>query len=122
MRRLAQGVIVLEVWQQAQTNLIANNAREQNQLNAATPSPLARLIFNVAGDQITPTHAFKGGRRGRAPWLPLQPSLNYKHQADPALVALIARGYAWRHQLTSGQAASVHVIAVVSGAVRQLLW
>ena len=52
------------------------------------------------------------GRRGSQTRLILQNSGSAQRPIDKSLLRSIARGYAWRHEITSGQIVSVAAIAM----------
>ena len=53
------------LWDQVQSMLTANAAQRQGGHRAMDPSLLAGLLFDAAGQPMTPTHAVKAGKRYR---------------------------------------------------------
>ena len=58
-------VIEPALWQEVQARLAANRQGHRVRANAASPSPLAGLVFDDRGARLTPSHAQKGSRRYR---------------------------------------------------------
>jgi site-specific DNA recombinase len=58
-------IVDRETWGKVQSRLADNASRQKAQATAASPSLLAGLIFDEAGQPLTPTHANKQGRRYR---------------------------------------------------------
>ena len=58
-------LISAEIWHAVQERLAANLNGNRNRVNAKDPSLLAGLVWDEAGDRMTPTHAQKGQRRYR---------------------------------------------------------
>jgi site-specific DNA recombinase len=58
-------IVDRETWDKVQIRLADNASRQKAQATAASPSLLAGLIFDQAGQPLTPTHANKEGRRYR---------------------------------------------------------
>jgi site-specific DNA recombinase len=54
-----------ELWAEVQRILAANRVEREIGADAAEPSLLAGLLFDEAGERLTPTHANKKGRRYR---------------------------------------------------------
>ena len=64
-RGLHEPIIPPETFEAVQRQLTSNAARARGQGSATSPSPLAGLIVDQAGQPLTPTHANKKGRRYR---------------------------------------------------------
>jgi hypothetical protein len=58
-------IVDRETWDNVQNRLADNASRQKAQATAASPSLLTGLIFDEAGQPLTPTHANKQGRRYR---------------------------------------------------------
>ena len=60
-----QAIIDAALWDAVQQQLAANRAEQASGVRAASPSLLAGLLQDEAGQGFTPTHAVKNGRRYR---------------------------------------------------------
>jgi DNA invertase Pin-like site-specific DNA recombinase len=60
-----EALIEPETWAAVQAQLAANTAGHRRRAGASAPSLLARLLVDSAGEQLTPSHAVKNGRRYR---------------------------------------------------------
>ena len=58
-------IVDAELWAAVQQILAANRVDRETGADAAEPSLLAGLLFDDAGERLTPTHANKKGRRYR---------------------------------------------------------
>jgi hypothetical protein len=58
-------IIELELWNDVQAILADNRITRDHGYHAAAPSLLAGLIFDAAGERLTPSHAVKRGTRYR---------------------------------------------------------
>jgi len=62
---LHQPIIDREVWKIVQARLDQNSVEQSRQTRCHTPSLLAGLLFDGAGERLTPTHTNKSGARYR---------------------------------------------------------
>lgn len=62
---LHEAILDRELWDQAQSVLTANAGERRAGHRAMDPSLLAGLLFDAAGQRMTPTHAVKAGKRYR---------------------------------------------------------
>jgi site-specific DNA recombinase len=53
------------LWRRAQEKLADNRRGRDLKTNVEAPSPLAGLVYDAAGERMTPTHANKGAKRYR---------------------------------------------------------
>src|SRR5712672_824897 len=60
-----EALIESETWEAVQAQLAANTAGHRRRAGAITPSLLAGLLVDSAGERLTPSHAVKKGRRYR---------------------------------------------------------
>ena len=58
-------IVAPELWAAVQQILAANRVDREIGVDAAEPSLLAGLLFDEAGEGLTPTHANKKGRHYR---------------------------------------------------------
>jgi hypothetical protein len=60
-----EAIIDQELWEAVQQRLAANRTEQRSGTRAESPSLLAGLVRDEAGERLVPTHAVKGGRRYR---------------------------------------------------------
>ena len=58
-------IIAPDLWEAVQRRLAENRVEQQSGTRAASPSLLAGLIYDAAGERLLPTHTVKGERRYR---------------------------------------------------------
>ena len=73
--------------------------------------PMPTPASDNDSDLITTALPMRLGRRGRETRLILQSGQVKQRPIDASLVMMISRGYAWRHQITSGEIGSLRNIA-----------
>src|SRR5947208_177016 len=88
-----------ETWNTVQDRLAVNSSRQRSRSDAAEPSLLAGLLFDVDGERLTPSHALKKGRR-------------YRYYVSAALISEAgtecARG--WRLAATEIETAVIQIL------------
>lgn len=62
---LHQPVVERDVWDKVQDLLNANRVTVRRKVGARVPSPLTGLVFDSAGERLSPTHSSKNGVRYR---------------------------------------------------------
>lgn len=62
---LHQPIVERDVWDQVQDLLNANRVTDRRKGGARVPSPLSGLVFDSAGERLSPTHTSKNGVRYR---------------------------------------------------------
>jgi DNA invertase Pin-like site-specific DNA recombinase len=84
---LHEAIVDHDLWDAAQVRLDGQKVVRRNATNATAPSPLAGMLFDQAGEQLTPCHASKGPAR-----------IRYRYYISNQLVTGIAADHpdAWR--------------------------
>ena len=62
---LHQPIIEREAWDRVQEQLAKNRVDHRKQMRARVPSLLTGLVFDEAGERLTPSHSNRGGLRYR---------------------------------------------------------
>ncbi len=62
---LHKPIIARNTWERVQEQLAMNGVEHRSRRRARVPSLLTGLLFDSAGERLTPSHAQKGGLRYR---------------------------------------------------------